>query len=240
MSSDPFGEARAKPLTTRWWWVRHAPVVDHGGRIYGQEDMTADTSDTLSFAGLAKILPDEALWVHSSLKRTIHTGEAIFAARGLNPAADMQIEPAFMEQSFGDWQGRNRHEFRAKMGRPHPLWLCPAHMRPPNGESFIDLMARVGAALERWTEAHPGRDIVALAHGGTIRAVLAHVMGIEPEKALRFQIDNLSVTEVTFFHESSPGTPSAEGSTPGMTPHWTVGGVNMPPALELRFDQPQA
>ena len=39
--------------TTRWWWIRHAPVVGHGGRIYGQDDHDCDCSDTETFRRLA-------------------------------------------------------------------------------------------------------------------------------------------------------------------------------------------
>ena len=45
--------------TTRFWWVRHAPV-DSEGRIYGQKDMPCDCSDTAVFAGLARQLPRDA------------------------------------------------------------------------------------------------------------------------------------------------------------------------------------
>ncbi len=44
---------------TRWWWIRHAPVIGHGGRIYGQEDYPADLSDTATLAALAVLLPAE-------------------------------------------------------------------------------------------------------------------------------------------------------------------------------------
>ena len=43
---------------TRWWWIRHAPVVDHGGRIYGQRDMACDTSDAAAMSWLAAALPE--------------------------------------------------------------------------------------------------------------------------------------------------------------------------------------
>ena len=32
--------------STRFWWVRHAPVRDDGGCIYGQRDLPCDTSET--------------------------------------------------------------------------------------------------------------------------------------------------------------------------------------------------
>jgi len=47
------GEVGETAVSTRFWWVRHAPV-DHGGRIYGQKDMPCDCSDTAVFTGLAR------------------------------------------------------------------------------------------------------------------------------------------------------------------------------------------
>src|SRR5215207_1170843 len=41
------GAADQTATTTRFWWVRHAPV-EHGGRIYGQKDMPCDCTDTAS------------------------------------------------------------------------------------------------------------------------------------------------------------------------------------------------
>ena len=41
-------------IITRWWWIRHAPVVVAGGKIYGQRDLPADTSDKGVFSFLAK------------------------------------------------------------------------------------------------------------------------------------------------------------------------------------------
>ena len=48
-----------QPVTTRWWWVRHAPVPpsQDKGCIYGQSDLTCDCSDKVVFQGLARVLP---------------------------------------------------------------------------------------------------------------------------------------------------------------------------------------
>ena len=53
-------------VTTRWWWVRHAPVREDDGCIYGQKDLGCDTSDRVVFEAVGKILPREAVWVASS------------------------------------------------------------------------------------------------------------------------------------------------------------------------------
>ena len=54
---------------TRWWWVRHAPVVGNGGRIHGQDDVPCDTSDTRALQALAASLPAGAVWVVRTGKR---------------------------------------------------------------------------------------------------------------------------------------------------------------------------
>lgn len=189
---------QGKSGATRWWWVRHAPVPD-GGRIYGQSDLDCDCTAGDVFAALVAALPDGAVWVTSNLGRTHQTAAAIIAAgereehRAIRPVP----VPALAEQHLGDWQGRDRAAFRA--GRPHVThdhWFGPASERPPNGESFADLYDRVGHAVAALTESHRGRDIVAIAHGGTIRAALGHALGLGPEGSLAFTIDNCSVTRL--------------------------------------------
>src|ERR1700744_4704824 len=94
-------------VVTRWWWVRHAPVREDNGCIYGQEDLGCDTSDRVVFEEVAKVLPRGAFWVASNLKRTHQTAEAIWAVGFPNPA-DMPQEAAFAEQNLGEYQGMNR------------------------------------------------------------------------------------------------------------------------------------
>lgn len=57
--------------TTRWWWIRHAPVVEQVGRLYGQTDLACDTSDTAALKALAAILPKGALWVTSQDRKSV-------------------------------------------------------------------------------------------------------------------------------------------------------------------------
>ncbi|KAB2913367.1 MAG: histidine phosphatase family protein [Hyphomicrobiaceae bacterium] len=186
-------------VSTRWWWIRHAPVPD-GGFIYGQRDLDCDCGDEEIFRALARELPRDAIWLTSNLVRTRQTAAAILAASGERHAG---VEPApiaeFAEQHLGDWQGLERKAFYAerKVGT-HTLWFAPADERPPGGESFADLVDRVRPAIERLTAEHRGRDIIAVTHGGTIRAALAHALGLSPQAALAFAIENCSITRLDF------------------------------------------
>ena len=110
-------EDKPKVVITRWWWVRHAPVRNDGGNIYGQTDIACDTSDSEVFLAVAKILPRRAVWYASNLQRTHQTAEAIWNA-GFPRPATMVREAAFAEQHLGRWQGTNRAAFVAS--RPAP------------------------------------------------------------------------------------------------------------------------
>jgi len=191
-------------LVTRWWWIRHAPVVANEGRIYGKCDLPCVTDDAIAFQRLAASLPSEAAWVVSNLQRTHQTAAAIVAGGIAGPAAfpgeDVWVEPDLAEQDFGDWQGQT-FEWLAQQ-RPdqyHRFWLAPSHERPPGGESFEDLAARVGLVIDRLNGDLAGRDIIAVAHGGTIRSAVAKALKLDLETALGFAIDNISVTRLDHF-----------------------------------------
>jgi alpha-ribazole phosphatase len=203
-------------LETRWHIVRHAPVDNPEGRIYGASDKPANTSNRIAFEALARHLPGDAVTITSHLQRTTQTLDAIRDA-GLalpKPIIDARLG----EQDFGDWVGLTYDEARAKYGEAYErFWLAPVTERAPNGESFLDLLARVQAAITDLTDRFSGRDIVCVAHGGTIRAAIAIALGAPPEHAIRFATDNLSTTLIDWLHPE-----------PGFEGGWRVRGTNIP------------
>jgi alpha-ribazole phosphatase len=187
---------------TRWWWIRHAPVRVDGGRIYGQRDLPCDCSDTPVFSGLANFLPRKAVWVTSNLSRTQQTAAAIWAAAS-EPAPKFTQEKDLAEQNLGDWQGLDRESFlKGRRQEPDSYWYAAADERAPNGESFVDLATRVAAAVGRLTQEYEGRDIIAVAHGGTIRAAIALALGLPPRGGLAFTIDNCSLTRLDHYRRN--------------------------------------
>jgi alpha-ribazole phosphatase len=180
---------------TRWWWVRHAPIPGADGRINGCLDLDCDTSDGVAAAALAALLPSDAVVVTSPLARTRQTMAAIVAAGAAWPEA--WVEPGFIEQSFGDWQGFGWTELQAR--DPQALaafWRNPTRNAAPGGESFADQIDRVATSIERLSARFAGRDIVSIGHGGTIRAACAHALGLAPETAMAIVVDNLSLTRL--------------------------------------------
>jgi alpha-ribazole phosphatase len=196
----------AGEVRTAWWWVRHARVTASPGRLYGASDPPAALDDHDQLSALAAALPEGAVWLTSALRRARDTASAIRAC-GLGGDAPL-VEPAFGEQSFGSWQGRTHAEIARMAGKPrHRYWYTTPDHLPPEGESFLALIARVVAAIEAHTAAHAGRDIVAVAHGGPIRAAVAHALGLDAERALAFVTDNLSTTRLDHVRRRLPGAP---------------------------------
>ena len=179
---------------TRWWWIRHAPGRSDGGNIYGQEDIDCDTGDVEVFEAVAKMLPRDAVWYSSNLKRTHQTAEAIWAA-GFPKPANMTQERDFAEQHLGRWQGMNRAALLASQP-PGRSWFAAVNEPAPGGERFMDLYPRVCRPLVRITAAEAGRNIIAVGHGGVIRAAVGLALGGQPDRGLSFDVDNVSVTRL--------------------------------------------
>jgi broad specificity phosphatase PhoE len=185
---------------TRFFLVRHA-LVEPSARavLYGSMDVglcdLALQEEAASYRWLAHRLPQPARWFVTNLSRTRATAAAVFAAG--YPTADLAAEPDFAEQHLGDWQGIPHEALPALLTRPaHPFWPHAGEEHPPGGESFREVQARVAAVLERLATLLEGQDIVIVAHGGSIRAALAHAMGLSPDQALVFSIKNLSLTRI--------------------------------------------
>lgn len=184
---------------TRWWWVRHAPVRENGGKIYGQTDLSCDCSDRRVFGALARVLPPGALWYTSQLARTRQTAAAIWEAGAFTAeaAAGASVIADFAEQHLGEWQGADRAAFfAARQENPRSYWFGPADERPPGGESFVDLVERTRTGMSRIAAEVQGRDVVVVAHGGTIRAAMAVALELDPEIVLGFAIENCSITRL--------------------------------------------
>jgi broad specificity phosphatase PhoE len=185
---------------TRFWLIRHALVEENArAMLYGVMDVALCETTLLEqapmYRALAARLPRPAVWKVTPLSRTRRTAETIFAAG--YPRMEPEVEPDLIEQSLGEWQGLPHADLPARLTLPkHAFWPLAGHERPPGGETMADVIERVGAVLERLALDHSGDDVVIVAHGGSIRAAVAHCLRIEADNALHFSVQNLSLTRL--------------------------------------------
>jgi probable phosphoglycerate mutase len=96
--------------------------------------------------------------VHSPLRRTAQTAEAIAAA--MLPSPVPRPEPGFLEIGQGAWEGLHRDEIGARYGETLAAWRrTPTETWAPGGESLAQVAERVRPAL--------AGVLAALAEGGT-------------------------------------------------------------------------
>lgn len=176
---------------TRLHLVRHGPT--HAKAMVGWTDLPADLSDAAAIARLDAHLPADAVVVSSDLSRAADTADAIQGKRHRLPH-----DPQLREINFGDWEMRNFREIEAEdPERIHAYWNSPGDVRPPGGESWHQVRARVDAAVDTLIGLHTGRDLVIVAHFGVILTQVQRALDLEATETFGHKIDNLSVTRIT-------------------------------------------
>ncbi len=173
--------------------IRHGPVED-GGNCYG-----ARVSPPLSDAAPARVaalrprLPVTFGRVLSSpAERCLRTADLL-------ELGEPEVDHRWLERDFGDWEGRPWAQVWQELGDVSDPERF-AQLTPPDGEPWEDVRARVATALDDLTAgtAGPGEPPVAVVtHGGVIRCVLAHVLGISIGRSLLFDPAPASATWLT-------------------------------------------
>ncbi len=134
----------------------------------------------------------------SPLQRTMETAEPLSKDRGL----PVQTRPRLIEIDFGDWTGAKLADIGGD-----PLWqrfnTLRSITRAPRGELMLEVQTRMVDELEQLRNEHPGGTLALFSHQDTIKAAVAHCLGMPLECFFRFGIDPSSVT-VLQMHEHGP------------------------------------
>ena len=181
----------SNPVETRTiWWVRHGPT--HAKGMVGWTDLPADLSDTGALARLSQALPDGVPVLSSDLTRTMATADAIAGNRPREaPLRDLR------EMHFGDWELRGHAEIEAEdPERIRAFWERPGEVRPPGGESWNDLGARVSGRVEALLADR--QELIIVAHFGVILSEYQRVLRLDAEATFAQRIDPLSLTRLDY------------------------------------------
>ena len=183
---------------TRVVLVRHG-VTDFtvGGKLDGRGG--ADPSlngDGLrqvaaAAAGVHRLIGDNpATIVTSSLRRAMETGAAIAGELGVSA----QVDADWDEQNFGDWDDESLADLTASHPEDLQRFREDPHYARPDGETHLDLEARVLVAFERAVAR--GGTVVVASHRKPIMTVLANVLGIPHQRIWRLATSPASLTSV--------------------------------------------
>lgn len=175
---------------TRICVVRHGETEWNAARrIQGQIDIALNDAGLrqaeaagrwLRAAGIAALYS-------SDLQRAWATAQAIGTALGLSPEA----APELRERAYGVFEGLTYGEAQAR----YPAGYAAFEGRNADydferGESLSAMYARVTGKLQAIAAAHPGRNVVVVAHGGVLDIANRFVRGNPLEAPRDFLIPN--------------------------------------------------
>ena len=164
--------------------LRHG-VTDGGPGFRGSSD------DALTMQGRQQMqlaLAGKSGWdlvISSPLQRCARFAEELAAQHELPLAFDADLQ----ELHFGAWEGRRAAELMQTdaeaLGR---FWADPYAFTPPDGEPLLRFEARILAALQRLYQAHRGRRLLLITHGGVMRLLLARARGLPRHELLQVNV----------------------------------------------------
>ncbi len=92
------------------------------------------------------------------------------------------------EISLGEWEGLLREDVKKSYPTEWEKRGLDFSYRPPGGESFYDLKERVVPFFEE-IAASNHRNIIIITHGGVIRVILCHILGMPLERLFSLSQD---------------------------------------------------
>lgn len=166
------------------YYIRHGETEwNADGRLQGTQDIPLNSLGRKQATDAGNILAalfardgrsERSLaFVASPLGRARSTMELVRGSLRL-PPCDYAIDDRLREIGYGDWEGSTLVQMQASdpelfAKRQADKWT----VSPPGGESYVEVQARVSDWYSQLTA-----DTVAVAHGGTARALMV-ALGIE-------------------------------------------------------------
>ena len=110
----------------------------------------------------------------SDLRRAWETAGAVASSQGL----DVVRLPELREVDVGSWSGFTRDECAERFPDAFARWQAGGSGWD-DGESYEAMGDRIVAAIRRIASEHPDGAVLVVSHGGPIRAVHAHALGVD-------------------------------------------------------------
>ena len=169
-------------------------------RFQGQIDVTLNAMGELQAARLAARLgaePPVDLFFSSDLLRARQTAAPLASAW----QRTVQTLPALREQSFGVLEGLDVPTIKVQHPELWRHWLeHAADYALPGGESLRHFHQRVMAAVGELAEAHPGRRLAVMTHGGVLDMLWRSAHGLPLDGLRQCEIPNTGINRLRWRH----------------------------------------
>jgi len=135
----------------------------------------------------------------SHLKRAHHTAQIINSAHGL----PLAVAPELGEIDFGELEGLTFEEVRERYPQAKQLSLSASlGMAFPGGDDVNGFARRVMGFLSRLGD-HPNGRLLVVAHSGSLRVIICHLLGLERAQWWRIRLDLGSLSQIELHPEGA-------------------------------------
>ncbi len=167
----------------RWVGWNDTPLTERGMR---QAEAVARR--------LAEEVTDVAALYTSPLPRAMETAQAIGQALGVSP---IPLD-GLREIHFGAMDGITLEEMKTHYPDLYARWRDRTDLdfTWPGGERRADFFRRVVAACEEIIAQHHQGMVIIVAHGGTLRAILAYLLPEQMSQWWGYELSHCSVTRI--------------------------------------------
>jgi broad specificity phosphatase PhoE len=135
----------------------------------------------------------------SPLVRARATAKGIGAAVGQDPI----VKENLTEMDFGDLDSWTMPEIAEERPEFFAAWrdFADSELTWPGGESRRDFWDRVTTGWNQILTRHPQDTIVIVAHGGSLRVGIGHLLDWPPTVFFSYNLDNCSLSRVVYEYE---------------------------------------
>lgn len=182
-----------KSVMAKLFLVRHGQSQwNLENRFTGWQNIDITALGQLEAQKAGKALAKESIDIAftSTLIRAQHTLQIILDEIG-KPDMPIVIDAALNERSYGNLEGLNKDETAVKYGveQVH-IWRRSFDVAPPGGESLKDTYDRVIPYFEHdiKPELEVGKNILIVAHGNSLRALIMYLEHLSPAQILEREI----------------------------------------------------
>lgn len=149
-------------------------------RMQGQLDTNLSERGLAQAHTAAKELRDLGIKkiISSDLTRARDTAGVVGEDLGVEVVVDKRLR----ETHLGQWQGKTHDEVDTAHDGARARWRSDATWAPPEGESRVDVAQRARDVVDELLDTYDEWDnsaVLLVAHGGTIAALTAALLGLE-------------------------------------------------------------
>jgi len=179
--------------------VRHGETEYNSTyRIMGASDIDLSEKGFLQAEKLGERLAGEKIdAVYSSdLCRAVSTTQAAVNSRNLK----INVSSALREMNYGMAEGMTYDELKkAYPGIAEYVRNFNTNLKFPGGESFLEFVSRSTGFMDAISEYKEDQTVLIVTHGGVIKVLVCHLLGIDQVHWQQIRIDNASLSIISTY-----------------------------------------